>query len=233
MSKDMLGPVTRALVGVPQGRLNIIADVANRLNSEKGAEWEKLLKQVVKTGLPTAKPEVVTEFERNEHGHIVLTITGRALSGAEEIERLVSAGYRVGDYAKQCLTSTKGDGYDRNHLLEDGREYKVVLVPHKEIERDSDRTTANLRKLGEKYGYGKPLAGSTPRIRESVSDKQMEEMGIWYIVVLHDPIKDADGDPELLGADRNGDGRWLHGCWDRPGSQWGVEGASAFVVPAS
>ncbi|MEX0930497.1 MAG: hypothetical protein WDZ79_02335, partial [Candidatus Paceibacterota bacterium] len=69
-----------------------------------------------------------------------------------------------------------------------------------------------------------------PRIRESVSDKQMEEMGLWYIAALHDPIKDADGDPFVLCADRDGDGRWLNASRARPGRHWRGFGAFAFLV---
>ncbi len=172
-------------------------------------------------------------FERNEHGHAIITIAGLDLTGAQEIERLEAAGYRVGNYAKSCFTSTKADGYDKNHRLGAGQPYKIALVPGKEISKDSDRSTVALRKLGEKYGYGKPLGGHIPRIREAVSDKQMEEMGFWYIASLHDPIKASDGSPHVLYAYRYDDGRWVGTCWDGPGARWDDYGAFAFPVSAS
>jgi hypothetical protein len=173
-------------------------------------------------------------FERNEHGHVILTVTGLDLNGAQEIERLIAAGYRVSDYAKSCLLSKKKDSYDAMHTLVPNHQYKVALMPGKEIERDSDRTTDNLRKRGmQKYGYGKPLAGLILRIRESVSDKQMEDMGYWYIAGLHDPIKDSDGDPHILNANRRGGGRWLLADFDDPDYQWDGDGLFAFPVSAS
>ncbi len=171
-------------------------------------------------------------FERNEHGHITVTVTGLDLLGAQEIARLEAAGYRLSDWSKSCLLSTKPDSYDANHRLVAGQVYKIALMPGKEIERDSDRTTENLRKRGiEHYGYGKPLAGIVPRIREAVSDKQLEEMGIWYAAALHDPIKDSDGAPDVLNAYRCGDGRWLDARWGKPGNQWFGNSAFAFPVP--
>jgi hypothetical protein len=156
-------------------------------------------------------------FERNEHGHVIITVTGLDATGAQEIERLTGAGYRVSNYARSCLTSTKKDGYDVKHRLVAGAQYKVALVPGKEIERDADRTTEGLRKhAAEKYGYGQPLAGVVPRLREVVSDKQMEELGFWYVAALHDPIKDSDGDPSVLCAGRNGEGRWVGADWGGP-----------------
>ena len=142
-------------------------------------------------------------FEKNEHGHVILTFTGLDLTGAAEVKRLEAGDYRVGNYAKSCFLSTKDDSYDLHHRLEGGCIYKVALMPGKEIEYDINRTTANLRKRGmEHYGYAKPLGGFIPRVREVLSDKQMEELGIWYAAALHDPITDSDGNPIVLGTSR-------------------------------
>ena len=172
-------------------------------------------------------------FERNEHGHVIVTFIGLDLTGAEEVERLEGAGYDVGNYAKSCFTSTADDSYDANHRLVAGQAYKVALVPGKEIQKDSDRTTANLRALGAKYGYGKPLAGHVPRVRENVSDKQMEEMEIWYIASLHDPIKDSGGHPYVLDARRGVAGRGVRAFCGDPDDRWGGSGLFAFPVLAS
>ncbi len=173
-------------------------------------------------------------FERNQHGHIVLTITGLDLSGATEIERLEASGYRISDCDKLCLHSKMADSYDRNHRLLEGQIYQIALMPGKEIVRHAERTTENLRKRGmEHYGYGEPLAGSIPRVRESVSDKKMEEMGAWHIVALHDHILAPAGNPRVLGAYRNHRGSWLGAYWDGPGNKWDDACLFAFPVPAS
>lgn len=172
-------------------------------------------------------------FERNEHGHVVLTFVGLDLTGAQEIERLVAQQYIVGDFAKSCFLSTNEDSYDLHHCLVAGQEYKVALIPNKEIESDSDRTTDALRKRGmEHYGYGKPLGGVIPRVREVLSDKQMEELGIFYAVALHDPIIDAVGGPNVLGASRNGGGHKVNAFWNGPNNQWVDGGACVFPVSA-
>jgi hypothetical protein len=173
------------------------------------------------------------EFERNEHGHIVLTIIGLDLTGEQEVERLTAAGFRMSNWAKSCLLSTKKDGYDKNHRLVAGVPYKVALMPTWEIEHNDNRTTDALRTWGiERYGYAKPLAGIVPRIRETVSDKQMEGMGFWYIATPHDTIKDSGGVPFVLSADRRGDGPWLRAGWGHPDRRWNYDGAFAFLVPA-
>ena len=170
-------------------------------------------------------------FERNEHGHIVLTFTGLDLAGAEEVVRLESGGYRIGKIARSCLLSTKDDSYDNSHRLVANQVYKVALMLGKEIERNQDRTTANLRRRGmEHYGYGKPFAGLVPRVREVLSGKQMEEIGIWYAATLHDPITGSGGHPDVLGANRHGGGLWVHAHWGGPGNRWFDDGAFVFPV---
>lgn len=172
------------------------------------------------------------EFNHNKHGHAIITFTGNEFTGKQEIKRLEDAGYHLSDYAKQCFLSTANDCYDGNHRLLEGKSYTLALVPDKEIVSQSDRTTIALRKLGEKYGYGKPLAGHVPRIREVLSDEQMKELGIRYVVSLHEPIKNSDGRPLVLRAHRGDDGQWVGACWDRPGRRWSDHGAFAFPVSA-
>jgi len=168
---------------------------------------------------------------KNEHGHYVFTITGLDLTGKKEIARMEKGNFRLSDYARQTLTSINADSYNANHRLEDGKEYNIVLVPGREVKKN--RMTANIQKYARSFGYEVPFAGVIPRIREAVSDKQMEQMNIWYIACLHMPIKDTDGDPLVLGVYRHGDGRWLYTYWGNPDYQWYGYGAFAFLVLAS
>jgi hypothetical protein len=201
----------------------------------KNINWVKCIKGTVLTvlllfilfaqGINTSSS--VTNITKNQNGHYVVTITGRALTGTEEVARLESAGFRVDDYARQILTN--GD-YDNNHRLEAGKQYQVVLVPGKEI--TGFRTTKKLKDYAAKFGYVVPKAGFVSLIRETISDEKMKEMGIWYIAALHEPIKDVDGTPSVLGSDRNGDGRLINAHWDIPAYEWfGDDAAFAFLVP--
>ena len=177
--------------------------------------------------------DTASAFSRNQHGHFVFTITGLYLTGAQEIERLEASGYRVGHYAGSVLRSVGEDGYDQKHLLIAGHSYQVVIMPGNVITKDRDRTTGNLRIENLMFGYKKPLAGIVPRIRELVSDKKLEEMGLWYIAGLHDPILDSNGRPCVLTASRHGYGRWVGASSGGAGGLWPGGGAFAFLVPAS
>jgi hypothetical protein len=104
-------------------------------------------------------------------------------------------------------------------------------MPGKEIEDGGQRTTQNLRDRGmNHYAYGKPLAGLMPRIREVLTDKQMEELGIAYVACLHDPIKNSDGYPDVLSTLRYGHGRHLGAYYVHPTYRWRDGGSFAFPV---
>jgi hypothetical protein len=170
-------------------------------------------------------------FFKNEHGHYVFTITGLNLTGKQEVTRMKEGGFLLRDPACQILMSTNSDSYDANHRLEDGKEYHLVLILNREIEKN--RTTTNIQKYARSFGYEVPLAGIMPRLRETVLDKQMEQMDIYYIAGLHKPIQDTNGDPYVLSAGRGDDSRWLSTGQGSPDSQFNCIGASAFLVPAS
>ena len=64
-----------------------------------------------------------------------------------------------------------------------------------------------------------------------VTDEQLEQMGLWYIVTMHEPIKDSGGGPLLLDSGRSDGGRWLDADYGGPGGGWGDDGGFAFAVP--
>ncbi len=224
MSQGMLGnsDSLRRIVSGP------VADLLVKLNGPDGAAYESALNKILRREDVAWKPPLT--FVKNEHGHYRLEFEGFDLTGEQEIERLAAAGYNIGDWARSCLTSAKPDGYDAVHRLIAGQRYKVALMPHTVIKRDSDRTTANLRKKASEFGYQQPLAGIVPRICETVSDEEMGQMGFIYIVALHAPITDSGGNPYVLLARRGGRGRWLGASWGRPDDYWDDRGASAFLV---
>lgn len=167
-------------------------------------------------------------FTLNRNGHPECTITGCDRTGTQEIERLSRAGFRTSDDARACLLDQTANGYEPSHRLEDGQQYKIVLIPGRELSRN--RTTACLHTHAAKCGYQLPRAGIAPRLRELVSDEAMSMLDFWYITVLHDPIPGRQGAPSVFGLDRHDMGRWFLAFWDRPSDVWDVNGAFAFLV---
>lgn len=167
-------------------------------------------------------------FERNEHGHIVFTVTGRNLAGEQEVVCRTATGFGAIDGVKSCLLSTRKDGYFKTRRLDAGQQYQIAFVPTKDV--GGRYTTAEGREYGSSFRYEQLLPGAVPRIRELVSDEQMKEMGFKYIAAPHDPIKDSFG-AFVLGAYRNDGGRWLDVCSGHHDYRWDNSGAFAFFDP--
>lgn len=148
-----------------------------------------------------------------------LTSTGR--TGADWITHLESKGFRIGTYAKQLLNSP-------DFKPTNGVTYEVAI--HK---IEGFKTTKQIRGEAKKLGYETPNAELACLIRENISDDEIRKMGLWYIVTMHEPIKDSVGAPLVLGSDRDDDGRWLSARYGGPGVKWRDSGGFAFVVSQS
>ncbi len=230
MSKDMIGSVVRAAVGVPQERLELLARIASDFakDNPRGYDWHERYMQVREQGLPAP------EFECNEHGHVLVSIVGIDLTGEQEIARSGDTYNLLRGSAKDIFMRKGIRSYDKNHRLEDGHEYHLALIPIKDIptkDVGEGHAIHEVQKYTASFGYGKPLAGITMRLREIVSNEMMKKMGFEYIGIPHDPIK-ADGFDTNFYIDRN-DGQ----CVDTDlGSYfWKLNkrGALAYLVSAS
>ncbi|MBU4315099.1 hypothetical protein KJ673_01710, partial [Patescibacteria group bacterium] len=93
---------------------------------------------------------------------------------------------------------------------------------------DSARITANICAKATELGLKKPNAEVACLIREKFSDDDIKAMGLWWIVAMHDPIEDSDGNPDLLGANRDDDDYSLYAWDDRPDDRWRSEYGFAF-----
>lgn len=163
-------------------------------------------------------------------GRIYFEVTTLGLTAEEWKARLLKAGHKISDYANDILS--KPD-YDQNHRYEPGKTLKVVLIRGKEIKKDSERLTKNLKAIAVKDFGEKSVSGLKGElallIREKFTNKDLEEMGLWYIAVLHEPIIVSGGYPSVLDSDRRDGGSWLLANWVDPGNRWNGNGAFAFL----
>lgn len=163
-----------------------------------------------------------TRSWREEDGVIYFSVTSDGTTGEDWIKHLEGNGFRVGDYAKQVLRSP--DFKPTSGVTTEVAVLKGMLF------EDNDRITKKIRAEADKRKLSKPNAELACLIREKFTDKEIEAMGLWWIVAMHEPIKDSGGDPILLGAGRGGGGRWLGACGGGPGDGWGRGGGFAFAV---
>lgn len=156
-------------------------------------------------------------------GVIRFSVTSDGTTGEEWISRLESKSFRVGDYAKSVLRLKR---------------FKPTLgvtteiaVLKGEIFSDNDRITKNIRKEAKNRKLSTPNAEIACLIREKFSNEELEAMGLYWIVAMHEPIKDSVGDPKfLLSANRDDNGSWLCARYGGSGDGWERSDGFAFVV---
>lgn len=171
--------------------------------------------------IPTAPTP--TAWTIDDEGNIHFTVTSNGMTREQWEQHLERRGWRIGDYARQVLRRA-------SEAPTNGVTYNIVVRPGKKIS-DSDHITKKIRAAADKKGWVKPHWEIACLIRDTFTDEQLEQMGLWYIVTMHEPIKDSDGDPRLLSSYRRDDGGWLSAYYGRPGDYWGGRGGFAFVVP--
>jgi len=162
---------------------------------------------------------------REEDGVIYFEVTSNGKTGPEWIEYLESKGFRLSKWAKDVLLSPE-------FKPTNGVTYRIVVLKGT-LFTDSNRITRKIREEAERRKLEKPPAEVACLIRNAFSDEELVAMGLWWLVVFHEPIKDSDGDPYLLAASRGLEGRWLDVYYDRPVGYWRSDFAFAFVQQVS
>ena len=159
---------------------------------------------------------------REENGVIYFSVTSDGTDGEGWINRLTSKGSRVGVYAKQVLRSP-------DFVPTKGVKTEIAVLKGT-LFADDDRITKNIRVEAAKRRLKTPNAEVACLIRLKFTDEEIEAMGLWWIVAMHKPIKDSDGNPYLLRASRYDHGRWLDAYCALPVYGWDRDDGFAFAV---
>jgi hypothetical protein len=198
----------------PNVTLGRIEAVWNKLGGEDGVD--KFLRDELTVSEPARRFRV-------EGGVIYFTLPATdGTTGPQWIERLEKKGVQLSKWAKDVLNSP--DFKPTTGVVNN------IAVLKGELFTDSNRITSKIRAEADKRKFSKPNAEIACWIRDTFTDKEIEEMGLIWIVAMHEPIKDSDGDLGLLDAGRHGDGPWLGADDGRPGHRWRRGHGFAFVV---
>ena len=199
-----------ASVGLTAGQLNAIV---------KKLGGHDMALRFLRDELSVSEP---TRSWREEDGVIYFSVESDGTTGEDWIKRLEGNGFRVGGYAKQPLRTP-------SFKPTSGMTTEVAVLKGMLFE-DQSRITKKIRAEADKRKLGKPNAELACLIREKFTDKEIESMGLWNIVAMHEPINDSDGDPSLLNANRYDGGRWLDAYCDGPDHRWSRGSGFAFAV---
>ncbi len=213
----MLNKSEFLISGIETGKLN--AMVKNIMAQTGITEPEEVVRSVNAGELQIS---VIKSKWTEKDGVIRFSVTSDGTTGEEWISRLESKSFHVSHYAKTVLNS-------KSFKPTSGITYEVAVLKG-EIFSDNNRITKNIRKEAKNRKLSTPNAEVACLIREKISDKELEAMGLSWIVAMHEPIKDSVGDPRLFSASRYDGGSWLYADYDDPGSRWDRGGGFAFVV---
>ena len=186
--------------------------IINKLGGLEGVE--KFLRGELVISGPTS-----LWFEKD--GMIYFTVTSNGKSGKDWIKHFESKGIKIGDYARQILLKIKPS--------KKGTVTQIAVIKG-EFFSDDNRITSNIRIEADKRKFGKPNAEVGCLIRDMFTDEEIKKMGLSWIVIMHEPIKDSDGDPYLLCTYRSDDDSWLCADYGNPDVRWNREDGFAFVA---
>ncbi len=150
-------------------------------------------------------------------------VVSDGVSGKDGIKDLEKARYNVGDWAKDVMKQ-------KSYVVSNGVTYKPVVLKG-ECFTDDERVTSNIRKVAEEMGLITPTAELARLLRKSVSDEEIAAMGLYWLIVMHEPITDSDGPPIVLGLLRVDAGRWLDAYFGYSDDRWGREYGFVFLAP--
>lgn len=96
---------------------------------------------------------------------------------------------------------------------------------------ESARTSDNIIKKASYRGWGAPPVETAHLLREKVSDEILKQLGLWRLVVMHDPLPDSRGILSRLALSRSGEGQYLGARSGRSDAPWNEDDGFVFLVP--
>lgn len=161
---------------------------------------------------------------REENGVVYFEVTSNGRTGLGWIEYLEKRGFRLSKRTKQVLGSS-------DFKPTSGVTYRIAIIKGI-LFADSDRVINKIRAEAARRNLEAPNAEVACLIREKFSDEELEIMGLWCILVLHERINDSDGYPILLGVDCVDGGCWLSVYYVGLDECCSSGGGFAFALPA-
>lgn len=108
--------------------------------------------------------------------------------------------------------------------------HKIVALRATFWKKNSERTTKAIQDEGVLRKWLETHPEAVCILRKCFSNKQLEKMGLWWIVGIHKPIV-VYGDPRFLNADRHAYRWWLDTSCAHSDDEWNDSGAFFWSLP--
>ena len=206
----------------------VIDDINEKLASEGASEYLERLKAVGRGENPfpvnvVSVPGKAAWETRGDLIYITLP-PSEGVTGPQWIEYFDEQDIKLSDDAKAVLQS------EAFRPTAPGFVHRIVALRATFWKKDSERTTKAIQAEGLLRKWLELHPEAVCIIRKCFSDKQLEKMGLLWIVGIHKPIE-VLGLPRFLGVNRNDVGGWLSAHWANPDDDWNDDGAFAWSLP--
>jgi hypothetical protein len=134
--------------------------------------------------------------------------------------------YHLSNWAKDLLSSAGFVPFKAGVAL------WAAVIPGQSFV-DNARITSNIRAEATRLGLTTPSIELILLIRMNFSNKEIQAMGLYWLIGMHNPITDSDGNPRLLNADAFDEDPWFRASYGRPVGQWNARGGFVFGASAS
>lgn len=160
---------------------------------------------------------------REQDGVIYFSVTSDGTTGEDWIKRLEEKKFPVSKYAKRMLCSI-------NFKPSNGVTTEVAILKGTLFVNNSERVTKKIQEEARTRNLTTPKPEIACLIREKISDEEVKNMGLFWIVTMHEPIEDSDGGTSLLGSLSYGYRGHFLAFYDRIGLHWDREHGFAFTA---
>lgn len=158
-------------------------------------------------------------------GIIYFTLISNGKTGEEWITHLEGKGLPVGNYAKSILR------HESFKSTKAGTVHNVAVIKG-ELFSNNDRITKNIRAYAKNQKMTNLSAEVACLIYDNFTDKEVEGMGLVWIITMHDPIIDLGGGLSILGMDYCVNYR-IDAFDNNPDNKWDCDGGFAFAIKKS
>ena len=160
-------------------------------------------------------------FEKD--GIIYFTLISNGMTGEEWIIYLEVKGFLVSDEAKSVLR------HENFKPTKAGTVHHIAVIKGDLFFPDNSRTTNDVRAYASKLKMTNLPADVACLIRDNFTDEEIKEMGLAWIITMHEPIPDCDDALSVLGAFRSARGK-LDTCSGDSDVRWDCSDGFAFAT---
>lgn len=157
-----------------------------------------------------------------EQNAVLFEVVSEGKSVEALLNEMVWKGIQFSDLAAE--TVSKPDFV----VLPEGSVFRLTGIRGDEFPNDEQRTTSALFQEAEKRGYQKVPAYVVLLLRLKYT---VPEFRFPFVIPFHEPILLSGGYPGMLGMLRFENREFLYSWCARPGSRWGRQNLTLFLLP--